>query len=379
MFHSVGNAQSSWYRNWLSTDLNQFEVFCKYLKRKNYKTILLEEWYQLENTPQKNTNKEVVLTFDDGFLDNWVFVYPILKKYGLKGTVFINPEFVDCSTNVRKNIEDVWNKRCLQEDIQTLGYLNWTEIKTMDSDRILDVQSHSMSHNFYFYSDKVVDIFTGQQKYDWMPWISHPELKPDSLTNSQLDLITKGTPVFSNYRALGLRRYFPDDELVVKSIEYYHKYEDKKKTIEFVNSLLPKYPGKFESDEDMESRYRYELIESKRILEEKLDKRVQFLCWPGGGYNELAIKISKEAGYIASTIASREKTQDVDNSQSYKRIQRFGMGSFVTTSKRRRLVKSKKYLVENFLGRTGSFFYLNLSRARKLSYMIFDFFCIKDD
>jgi hypothetical protein len=160
----------------------------------------------------------------------------------------------------------------------------------------------------------------------------------------------------------------------VKSIEYYQKYEDKKKTIEFVNSLLPKYPGKFETDQEMESRYRYELFESKRILEENLDKKVHFLCWPGGGYNELAIKISKEAGYIASTIASREKKQDVDNSQTYKRIQRFGMGSFMSTKKHRYLVNSKSFLIETFLGRTGNYFYRNVLRYRKLKFMIKEIF-----
>lgn len=373
MFHSVGNSQSNWFRKWLSSDLDQFETLCKYLKKKNYQTILLDEWYHLHNFPQMITGKEILLTFDDGFLDNWVFAYPILKKHGLKGTIFINPEFVDPNNSIRLTIEDVWNKRCTKEELTTLGYANWAEIKKMDTDKVLDVQSHSMSHNFYFDSNKVIDIFEGQQKYDWMAWNSHPELKPYSLSENQLDLIPQGTPIFSNYRALGLRRYFPDEVLINQTINYYQQTKDKVESIKFVQKNLSKYPGRHETDAEMESRYRYELFESKRILEDQLEKKVNFLCWPGGGYNELSINLSIEAGYIASTIASRETHRKIDNSTTYKRIQRFGMGSFMTTKKQMHFVTSKTFLVETFLGRTGNQFYRNILRYRKLKFMIKDF------
>ncbi|MEI6348833.1 MAG: polysaccharide deacetylase family protein [Bacteroidota bacterium] len=373
MFHSVGNAQSDWYRKWLSTDIDQFEALCQYLKKKKYHTILLDDWYHLQNFPQKITGKEILLTFDDGFLDNWVFAYPILKKYGLKGTIFINPEFVDPNIKIRMTIEDVWNKKCTKEELTTLGYANWAEIKKMDTDKVLDVQSHSMSHNFYFNSNKVVDIFEGQQEYDWMAWNSHPELKPFSLSENQLNLIPEGTPIFSNYRALGLRRYFPDEELTKKSIELYSKTKDKSKCIEYIENNIPNFPGRFETDSEMDARFRYELFESKLILEKQLDKKVNFLCWPGGGYNELSINISKEAGYIASTISSREVNVDLDNSSSYKRIQRFGIGSFLTTKKQRHFVKSNQFLIETFLGRSGNNFYRNILRYRKLKFLIKDF------
>ena len=49
------------------------------------------------------TGKDIVLTFDDGYLDNWVFAYPLLEKYNLRGTIFVNPEFVDPSLEIRAN------------------------------------------------------------------------------------------------------------------------------------------------------------------------------------------------------------------------------------------------------------------------------------
>lgn len=47
----------------------------------------------------------------------------------------------------------------------------------------------------------------------------------------------------------------------------------------------------------------YELRESKSILEKKLSKRVRYLAWPMGWYNEKLIEMAKDAGYEALLTA----------------------------------------------------------------------------
>ncbi|MRT32352.1 hypothetical protein FGX01_00105, partial [Xylella fastidiosa subsp. multiplex] len=34
-------------------------------------------------------HKSIVITFDDGYLDNWVYAHPILQKYHMHAVVFI--------------------------------------------------------------------------------------------------------------------------------------------------------------------------------------------------------------------------------------------------------------------------------------------------
>jgi peptidoglycan/xylan/chitin deacetylase (PgdA/CDA1 family) len=377
MFHSIGNESNNWYRSWLSVSLKHFDTFCKFLKREEYQSVLFEDWYASQNDPLKDSNKKIILSFDDGYLDSWVSVYPILKKYNLKGTIFINPEFIDPSPEVRSNLEDVWTGRKSMNELQTLGFLNWPEIQAIEASGVMDIQSHSMSHNFYFHSDKIKDIYTGQPNYDWLAWFHQPERKPFYITEDQRSFVPYGYPVFEFGRALGLRRYFPDERFIEFAIDSYQKRgrgKDKEFHIGFLTEKLHEFPGRYESDEEMETRYRYELFESKKILEQKLNKKVEFLCWPGGGYNALSIQLSIEAGYKASTFASWEQQKVPENSGPYKRIQRIGMGSFITTSKGRHLVKSSRFLVHNFKGRSGNPFYRNLNRARKLRYIIQDWF-----
>ena len=358
MFHSVGNDQSHWHRRYLSVSTIHFEKFCCFLSDNHYRSVLLDEWYYLQKYPEKETGNEVVLTLDDGYLDNWVVVYPILKKYGLKATVFINPEFVDPINQIRPNLDDILLGNTDGEDLKTLGFLSWPEIQKMDADGVVQAQSHSMSHNFYFCSEKIVDFYVGQYEYDWLAWFMAPDRKPFSISEDQSELVPFGHPVFQSGRALGLRRFFPDSSIVGVLCEKANVFSDKGfEKVAIIKELFKETDGylngHYETDQEMEDRFRYELFESRRILEEKVNHPVEYLCWPGGGYNGLSLAMSRDAGYKASTLASRDKNPRYDNSGEYKRISRQGMGSCVYKKERIILAPLANHLVYSFQAQRG--------------------------
>ena len=138
--------------------------------------------------------------------------------------------------SLRTNLDDVWAGKKSMNELQTLGFLSWPEIQAMDASGVMDIQSHSMSHNFYFSSDKIKDIYTGQPNYDWLAWFHQPERKPFYVTEDQKGFVPNGYPVFEFGRALGLRRYFPDEEMIEfavklydsKSTEHGKKFDDQR-------------------------------------------------------------------------------------------------------------------------------------------------------
>jgi len=65
--------------------IEQFE----YLKNNNYKTLWLSDIEELKNKKQKLPSKTVVLTFDDGFLDNYTELFPLLQRYDFKAVCFV--------------------------------------------------------------------------------------------------------------------------------------------------------------------------------------------------------------------------------------------------------------------------------------------------
>jgi peptidoglycan/xylan/chitin deacetylase (PgdA/CDA1 family) len=41
----------------------------------------------------KAPRKSILLTFDDGYLDDWVYVHSVLERHGLKATMFLVTEW----------------------------------------------------------------------------------------------------------------------------------------------------------------------------------------------------------------------------------------------------------------------------------------------
>ena len=57
----------------------QFENLLKFLSRNDYRSLICEELYSYLKY-RNNFGKAVCLTFDDGRLNNWSVVFPLLKK-----------------------------------------------------------------------------------------------------------------------------------------------------------------------------------------------------------------------------------------------------------------------------------------------------------
>lgn len=72
--------------NYFHFDVNLFENYIKILKDK-YTFIGIEEAKKIIN--QENSEKYMMLTFDDGTKDHYEYVYPILNKYNIKGVFFV--------------------------------------------------------------------------------------------------------------------------------------------------------------------------------------------------------------------------------------------------------------------------------------------------
>ena len=108
-YHSVAPARNlNWYKSALTLELDHFENFLKLLKRQGYHFLDLNEYFQCRQMANYS-QRSISLQFDDGYLDNYVYVYPLLKKYQAKATIFVNPEFVPTEEIIRPTLEDVWN------------------------------------------------------------------------------------------------------------------------------------------------------------------------------------------------------------------------------------------------------------------------------
>ncbi|GJM74902.1 hypothetical protein HMSSN036_71180 [Paenibacillus macerans] len=70
-------------------NLEAFEQDMAYLHDHGYYTASLSELEQYVRGQISLPAKTVVITFDDGYQNNYIYAYPILKKYGYKAAIFV--------------------------------------------------------------------------------------------------------------------------------------------------------------------------------------------------------------------------------------------------------------------------------------------------
>jgi len=95
MYHSISYEKD----NPIRLPVKIFEQQLKYLKDNGYYTISLENLYEYFMTDTKIPEKSVVLTFDDGYKDNYTAMFPVLKKYNFKATIFVITSSIDKDPN----------------------------------------------------------------------------------------------------------------------------------------------------------------------------------------------------------------------------------------------------------------------------------------
>ncbi|MEF9932787.1 MAG: polysaccharide deacetylase family protein [Cetobacterium sp.] len=121
MYHRVIKDESEKGVHGTYVTLENFEKHMEYLKYNGYETITFKDL--LDNNFKKRFDKDkkwVMLTFDDGYVDNYENAFPILKKYGFKGVIYLvsdlnyNKWDVDNEENPERNFKLMDTKQILE-------------------------------------------------------------------------------------------------------------------------------------------------------------------------------------------------------------------------------------------------------------------------
>ncbi|MCS6929677.1 MAG: polysaccharide deacetylase family protein [Saprospiraceae bacterium] len=314
-FHSVAPRPfAGWPLRFLTMRLDRFEQQMHYLHKRGYRAIFLEEWLAMRRGELPTDEKAVCLTFDDGLLDNWVYAFPIAKKYGMRMTLFVCPELIEPGDHVRPNLEDVWAGRCHPSALKGLGQLSWGELRKMQESGYADIQSHTMSHTKYIVSDRLCGFYYGgfagfyttlntyslcekpfySQDKDFeyrLPW-GMPLFEEKSAVIARKKIIS---PAFYE-EILGLAEKF---DLTIP--EHRPIFERKARQLYRSWQTTQKLVIGEETEAEYNNRLVYEITQSRQVLEAHLRKPVRFLCWPHGDNSPSTHLFALESGYAATT------------------------------------------------------------------------------
>jgi peptidoglycan/xylan/chitin deacetylase (PgdA/CDA1 family) len=130
VYHSVDESGSC-----ISMRASEFKKQMEFIKDKGYKTLTASELVDILRKKGSMPKKAVVLTFDDGFENNYNVVFPILKSLALTATIFLTTDYIGKKCT--------WDKK---NDIPDLPLLSWEMISEMSKFGI-DFQSHTATHS----------------------------------------------------------------------------------------------------------------------------------------------------------------------------------------------------------------------------------------
>lgn len=146
-YHQVSNDDDIY-----SVKPEQFRQQMKFLAEHGYTPVSLHEVIEAQAGKGSLPDKPIVITFDDGYADNFTTALPIMEEYGMRATVFV-----------------------IANAVGTPDYLTWEQIAAMTA-RHTEIGSHTYSH---------VDLST-------LP----PEKQREELTLSKTTLEAKlGRPI----------------------------------------------------------------------------------------------------------------------------------------------------------------------------------------
>lgn len=118
MYHSIAVHPL----NTLQIPPDSFAQQMQYLHTAGYNTITfedLEDWESGKPIPVK----PVLITFDDGYEDNYTFAYPVLQQYGFKATIFL-----------------------ISGHIGPPRHLSWDQIAQMRQSGLIEFGAHTETH-----------------------------------------------------------------------------------------------------------------------------------------------------------------------------------------------------------------------------------------
>ena len=93
-----------------------------YLKQSGYNTITTLEFMKAKRGKLKLPENPIILTFDDGYEDNYLYMLPILEAHNMKAVVYV-----------------------ITNELGNKGYLTFDELRDMQN-RGIEIGSHTANH-----------------------------------------------------------------------------------------------------------------------------------------------------------------------------------------------------------------------------------------
>ncbi len=250
MYHGIDRIGRNVF-NSRHTGKDDFEIQLKFLQ-KNFNVISVSDFFQGKFS---NNRPNIALTFDDGYLNNFTNALPLLEKYKTPASIYITG--IQTTENPYLwadflNIASIYVKKNIEIEGEIFENINGMFISRSSNLSLFEVVKNRKAD--YNYKLSIYKAFKS-------------EFKLESLKDA--DEYWKLVSV-NEIKSLSKSNY-----VTIGSHGFYH------------NNL-----GKLKPDS-----VEFELLESKKYLENIIQKEVLELAYPDGSYSTESLNIADTIGY----------------------------------------------------------------------------------
>jgi peptidoglycan/xylan/chitin deacetylase (PgdA/CDA1 family) len=134
MYHKVGTPPegSQLKKLWVSPE--KFRRQLGYLSDQKYHPITFKDLYNHWDTGLPLPSNPIVITFDDGYLNNYTEAFPILKDFGYRAVIYVETETIGG--------DNKWHD---PKSETRIPMLNWDQVRELQRAG-WEIGSHTMNH-----------------------------------------------------------------------------------------------------------------------------------------------------------------------------------------------------------------------------------------
>jgi peptidoglycan/xylan/chitin deacetylase (PgdA/CDA1 family) len=285
-----------------------------YLADNGYVTLSATEYFQFLLGTRPAPQRAVVLTFDDGRGSLWSVGLPFLRRHAMQGVVFLVPGRTPSRPGPpAPTWDDAAARREQPEAIVGRekgdgAFLSWEEVEALSRSGVFEFHSHTLTHARIHTRPRVAGFLTPwmRQGYDAMDVPLIAEDGRDRLAGD----VPLGTPLLRSeprtsealrfHEHGGIRRACVETVAAEGGAAFFTRKDWETRLRRLVAGQA--ITGRVETPEEREAALRRELVESKRLIEERTGREVVHLCWPWHASGPTARRLAREAGYRTSFV-----------------------------------------------------------------------------
>ncbi len=289
MYHRVLDKQEisqSSSQDGILVCIETFESQMRFLKKK-INVISIDELKGHITQKRTFTSGSCLVTFDDGWKDNFINAYPMLKKYNIPAAIFLPTEYIGTGKRF-------WQER-LNHMLKILHYRCKSDIKlnekALNKFRESELRKIIISDGRDL-EEKISNFVAKQKQYK------------EEIIEKLIDKMT---------------RFLEIEDDKITQIDDFMNWDE----IHIMSNGGVDFGSHGKSHRVLiqnESIASEEILESKKIIEKKLGKEINSFSYPNGSYTQEVVKLVKKSGYCIAFGTESGFVSSKDEPFTLKRI-----------------------------------------------------------